>query len=196
MQRIALFGTSADPPTEGHRTILLWLSQRFDRVAVWASDNPFKTHQTPLEHRKTMLQILINTLQVAANNVALYEQLSSPRSLETVQKARQIWGDKSALFLVVGSDLLPQIPQWYRSEELLTLVELLIIPRPGHPINESDWRRLVAMGGRFAIAQLDVPAVSSTDYRQRLASTAVTPSVEDYIQREGLYQWQNAASNP
>ena len=55
MTQIALFGTSADPPTSGHQAILLWLSQRFDKVVVWASDNPFKTHQTLLEHRMAML---------------------------------------------------------------------------------------------------------------------------------------------
>ncbi|WP_421657438.1 adenylyltransferase/cytidyltransferase family protein [Leptothermofonsia sp. ETS-13] len=62
MLNIALFGTSADPPTAGHRAILVWLSQRYDCVAVWASDNPFKTHQTPLEHRMAMLQLLINDI--------------------------------------------------------------------------------------------------------------------------------------
>ncbi|MGB3262812.1 MAG: adenylyltransferase/cytidyltransferase family protein, partial [Microcoleus sp.] len=55
MQKIALFGTSADPPTAGHKTILSWLSQHFDWVAVWASDNPFKSHSTSLEHRSAML---------------------------------------------------------------------------------------------------------------------------------------------
>jgi cytidyltransferase-like protein len=62
MKRIALFGTSADPPTSGHQAILNWLSQHYDLVAVWASDNPFKSHQTPLEHRSRMLRLLIEEL--------------------------------------------------------------------------------------------------------------------------------------
>ncbi|NEQ41665.1 MAG: nicotinic acid mononucleotide adenylyltransferase, partial [Okeania sp. SIO3I5] len=45
MTKIALFGTSADPPTAGHETIVRWLSQNFNKVVVWASDNPFKSHQ-------------------------------------------------------------------------------------------------------------------------------------------------------
>lgn len=32
---IALFGTSADPPTIGHQGILQWLSGRYDVVVVW-----------------------------------------------------------------------------------------------------------------------------------------------------------------
>lgn len=42
MTRVALFGTSADPPTVGHQAILRWLSEHYDQVAVWAADNPFK----------------------------------------------------------------------------------------------------------------------------------------------------------
>ena len=60
--RIALFGTSADPPTAGHQEILQWLSERYDWVAVWAADNPFKSHQTALLHRAAMLQLLITNI--------------------------------------------------------------------------------------------------------------------------------------
>lgn len=42
MTQIALFGTSADPPTSGHQAILLWLSQRFDKVVVWPRIIPLK----------------------------------------------------------------------------------------------------------------------------------------------------------
>jgi nicotinate-nucleotide adenylyltransferase len=52
MQKIALFGTSADPPTAGHKTILSWLSQNFDWVAVWASDNPFKIGNAAVNHSR------------------------------------------------------------------------------------------------------------------------------------------------
>ncbi|MCS6815631.1 MAG: adenylyltransferase/cytidyltransferase family protein, partial [Cyanobacteria bacterium] len=55
MMDIALFGTSADPPTVGHQAILLWLLEHFDYVAVWAADNPFKSHQASLHHRLAML---------------------------------------------------------------------------------------------------------------------------------------------
>ncbi|NJM46313.1 MAG: nicotinic acid mononucleotide adenylyltransferase, partial [Alkalinema sp. RU_4_3] len=43
MLKLALFGTSADPPTLGHLAIVNYLSAKYDRVAVWAADNPFKS---------------------------------------------------------------------------------------------------------------------------------------------------------
>ena len=39
---VALFGTSADPPTMGHRALLLGLRRLYPLVATWASDNPLK----------------------------------------------------------------------------------------------------------------------------------------------------------
>lgn len=59
---IALFGTSADPPHQGHCEILRWLATQFDHVAVWASDNPFKTHQSPLGDRSAMLRLMIGDI--------------------------------------------------------------------------------------------------------------------------------------
>ena len=92
MTQIALFGTSADPPTSGHQAILLWLSQRFDKVVVWASDNPFKTHQTLLEHRMAMLSLLIEEINAQKANIALHPELSSRRTLETLKNiSRTRW---------------------------------------------------------------------------------------------------------
>ena len=45
---IALFGTSADPPTLGHEALLSELTKIFPKVITWASDNPEKKHQIPL----------------------------------------------------------------------------------------------------------------------------------------------------
>ena len=45
---IALFGTSADPPTLGHEALLSELTKIFPKVITWASDNPDKKNQLPL----------------------------------------------------------------------------------------------------------------------------------------------------
>jgi nicotinate-nucleotide adenylyltransferase len=192
MDTIALFGTSADPPTAGHQKILGWLSQHFDRVVVWASNNPFKSHQTPLEHRAAMLQLLIDDIAPACQNINLYSELSYPRTLTTVEQAQQRWPNAD-LTLVIGSDLVAQLPRWYRAADLLGQVKLLVIPRPGYPIEDTDLLELRQMGAEVAIANLTGPAVSSTAYRQQGDTEALTPPIEAYIHREQLYAWQGGA---
>lgn len=193
MVNIALFGTSADPPTAAHQVIIHWLSDHYDYVAVWASDNPFKSHQTPLEHRSKMLRLLIEEFEPPLRNVTLHQALSSPRTLETLEKAREHWGVQVGFTLVIGADLISQMPRWYQIDQLLKQVELLVVPRPGYEIDEVGLEELRQLGGKVAIADLKAPAVSSTAYRENGDTQAVTPPVEDYIHREQLYTCQDAA---
>ena len=188
--RIALFGTSADPPTAGHQAILCWLAARYDRVAVWAADNPFKSQQTPLHHRAQMLQLLIAEIKPQRQNIGFYQELSSHRTLETVEKAQQ-WGQVE-LTLVIGADLIEQLPRWYLIKDLLQQVQLLVIPRPGYGIEESDLARLRELGAKIAIADLTGLDVSSTAYRDRCDPEAVTPQVKAYIHQQHLYKCQDA----
>jgi len=194
MPSIALFGTSADPPTAGHQSILAWLADHYDQVAVWASDNPFKSHQTPLQHRAAMLQLLIDDIYPPRCNIQLHPELSSSRSLITVERARQQWAE-AELTLVIGADLISQLPRWYRVEELLRQVKLLIVPRSGYSVAEAELNPLRQLGATVEIAKLAVPAVSSTTYREEGDPEIVTPPVEAYIHREQLYECQGAPTN-
>jgi nicotinate-nucleotide adenylyltransferase len=185
--KIALFGTSADPPTAAHRAILQWLCDRYDWVAVWASDNPFKGEQTPLEHRMEMLRLSIEDINTPRKNIGVYEELSHLRSLLSVEKAKEIWGNEAEYTLVIGSDLISQMRRWYRIEELLKQVQILAIPRPGYPIKEEDLEALCSLGGKYSIANLEVPAVSSTAYRDNKDKDVIPGLVKDYINQKKLY---------
>ena len=182
---VALFGTSADPPTTGHLEILRWLSEQFDQVAVWAADNPFKSHQTPLEHRTAMLQLLIHDL--ACPNVRVHPELSHLRTLITIERAQERW-QGAELTLVVGSDAARQLPKWFRAAELLQLVKVLVVPRSGYDFQPHDFERLRELGAEVAIAPISVPAVSSTAYREHRDLGGVTHSIQAYIDREQLYK--------
>ncbi|WGV26371.1 nicotinate-nucleotide adenylyltransferase [Halotia branconii] len=192
--KIALFGTSADPPTAGHQEILRWLSARYDWVAVWAADNPFKSHQTPLEHRAAMLRLLIANMDVPLHNIAVEQDLSSWKTLETVEKAKFRWGKNAEYTLVIGSDLLSQLPRWYRIEDLLQQVQLLIIPRPGYAIDQSSLEAVQSLGGKTAIASLTGLDVSSTAYREQGDAQALTPPIIAYIHREHLYKCEDVTT--
>ncbi len=184
--RIALFGTSADPPTAGHQTIIKWLSERYDWVAVWAADNPFKSHQTPLSHRVAMLQLLIADV-IPQQNIGLEQELSATRTLETVKKAKMRWLE-ATFTLTIGSDLLTQLSNWYQVENLLQEVQLLVVPRSGYAINELSLEKVRQLGGKIAIANFTGPEVSSTAYRENGDKEALTSPVFDYIHQQHLYE--------
>jgi nicotinate-nucleotide adenylyltransferase len=189
MIHVALFGTSADPPTVGHQAILEWLATRFDWVAVWAADNPFKSQQTLLHHRQAMLRMLVNGIADRSKNVKLCPHLSNARTLNSVKQAQLDWPD-AQFTLVVGSDVLDSLPHWYRVAELFKAINLLIVPRPSVPITPQSLDTLSALGAQFQVATFAGPDVSSTEYRQTGRSQGVMPAIAQYIRDQNLYKGQ------
>jgi len=217
MMNIALFGTSADPPTVGHQQILVGLATQFDRVVVWASDNPFKHHGASLNDRAGMLSLVVaeanailrssgasgglpNALTAPLTNtstaplaalpnppIQLRSELSHRQTIVTVEQARQHWPD-AEFTLVIGSDLVTQLPRWYRSQDLLSQVKLLIIPRPDFPITDSALEPLRDLGTQATIAHWQGLPVSSTAFREAGSTTSITPAVHSFIRQNQLYQ--------
>jgi len=163
MAAIALLGTSADPPTCGHRALLEGLLTLYPLVATWASDNPLKQHGAPLEIRVQLLAALVAA--IANPRLSLEQQLSSPWSIETLERAAQRWPDHELVF-VVGSDLLPQIPHWRQADQLLANVRLAVAPRQGWPLQQPDLERLRQAGAKIELLPLQIPASASRLVRQ------------------------------
>jgi len=185
--RIALFGMSADPPHRGHYEILRWLADHFDHVAVWASDNPFKDHQCPLRDRAIMLELMIRDIPTPEGKIALHEDLSHRRSLTSVRYAREIWPN-AELTLVVGSDLVEQLPRWYKAQELFQQVKILVVPRPGYELSDAALQAVRDQGGDIDVANIAKTFdISSTYFRRTEDPDALSKSVRDYIDQNNLY---------
>lgn len=188
MSRIALFGTSADPPTLGHRALLEGLLAHFPQVATWASDNPMKPRQAPLEMRIALLEALVEA--IANPRLALVQELSSPWAIDTLERARQRWPGARPVF-VVGSDLVPQMPSWREASRLLAGLELAVAPRQGWPLEESDLERLRALGAQVEMLALPVPATASSRVRGEAGQPPDPAQVPEelwpLLRRHGLY---------
>ena len=187
MNRIALFGTSADPPTAGHQSIISWLSFHYDQVGVWASNNPFKKHQTSLYHRTAMLRLLIEDIYPYRCNIHLSKSLSHHKSLISIARAKNIWESQANYTLVIGSDLVKQICEWYHVEKLFSEVSILIVLRSGYVVNKLDLQTLNKLGGKYQIVDLNAPGISSTTYRKYRDKNVLIKSIQDYIIKKQLY---------
>ncbi|MFM7471741.1 MAG: nicotinate-nucleotide adenylyltransferase [Nodosilinea sp.] len=186
MARIALFGTSADPPHRGHAAVVTWLARQFDYVAVWAAENPFKTGQTPLKQRFRMLELMLTELPLPEGKVGLHPELSHRRSLVSIHRAQEQWPG-SQLVLVIGSDLVTQLLSWYRAEEIFAAVDILIFPRPGYPITLEG---LAALRRYTQVEVADITErveAASSSYRLTSGYEDLTPAVQAYISEHHLY---------
>lgn len=177
---VALFGTSADPPTEGHRLLLEGLLGRYPRVVTWASDNPLKRHGAPLALRSQLLGALVAA--IGDPRLSLEPELSSPFAIDTLQRAAARWPGEPLVF-VVGSDLVGQIPRWREAPRLLAACRLAIAPRAGWPLEPAALDALQQFGARSEVLDLVVPATASSAVRRGGAGPQPVPA-----EAEGLAQ--------
>lgn len=159
---IALLGTSADPPTRGHRALLEGLLRHYPAVATWASDNPLKQHAAPLGLRSALLEALVKA--IGDPRLTVEPELSSPWAMETLERARRRWPTTDVVF-VVGSDLAADIPRWRQAERWLPGCRLAIVPRQGWPLAPEVLARLQALGAKPEVVPLEVPATASSCIR-------------------------------
>ena len=181
---IALFGTSADPPTHGHRALLQGLLQLYPRVATWASDNPLKQHMAPLELRRAFLGALVEA--IGDPRLSLEQSLSSPWTMETLARAQTRWPQHQPVF-VIGSDLVAQVPRWRGAEQWLQGCRLAIAPRQGWLLQEDDLRRLRQLGARPEILRLQIPPTASSGVRARPALDQVPAELHPLLRRHDPY---------
>ena len=184
-KNIALFGTSADPPTIGHKKIIKELSKVFSLVITYASDNPSKTHKENLSFRSLLLDFLIKDLNTP--NVLFDQAMSSPWAIRSIEKCKLKYNTKKVTF-VIGSDLIDQIVLWKNFYELVKESSLYIIPRESHPLNKRNLESIKLNGGNYKIASFKIPNISSSMVRESNLSAFLPESLIEIIKDKNLYQ--------
>jgi len=113
---IALYGTSADPPTIGHKKILEELSRIYAYTIGYVSNNPKKKHIEDISIRSHLLKTLIEDLN---NPKILFNQsVSSQWAVESIKKCKRIY-ELNNLDFVIGSDLIKDIFYWKNFDKII-----------------------------------------------------------------------------
>ena len=184
LNSIALFGTSADPPTLGHQALLSELTKIFPKVITWASDNPDKNHQIPLLKRTELLRIMVK--KISHPKLEIVQELSSPRTIHTLNKALQLWPEASFNF-VIGSDLAIQIPKWLNAKSILNKAKISIAMRDGWPISDKQLGEIKQLGGEVELLPFKVPGSSSSQFREKPQEGLVPSVLVPTLIEENLY---------
>ena len=184
MNSIALFGTSAAPPTLAHEALLSELTKIFPKVITWASDNPYKKHYLPLLKRTQLLRILVK--KISHPKLELVQELSSPRTINTLKKAFQKWPEASFSF-VIGSDLAVQVPKWLNAKSILNKATIAIAIRDGWPINDKQLEEIKKLGGEVELLPFKVPGSSSSKFREKPRETLIPQELVPLLLEENLY---------
>jgi len=182
---IALFGTSADPPTIGHKKILEELSKIYAFTIGYVSNNPKKKHIEDISIRSHLLKTLIEDLD---NPKILFNQsLSSKWAVESIKKCKKIY-EFNNLDFVIGSDLIKDIFYWKNFDKIILEVNFFIILRKGYPVESNILRMLETYNVKFKISNIKIPDSSSSNFRLNFNSSNLPASLIDIVKKNNLYE--------
>ena len=185
VKSVALFGTSADPPTIGHKKILEELSEIYSSTISYVSNNPNKNHREDISIRSLLLKTLIEDLD---NPKILFNQrVSSQWAIESIINCKNIY-KLDNLDFVIGSDLIKDIFCWKNFDKIVTEANFFIIIRKGFPVESSTLKMLETYKVKFKISTIKIPNISSSKFRSNFNYSNIPMSLIDIVRKNNLYE--------
>jgi nicotinate-nucleotide adenylyltransferase len=200
--RIGVFGGSFNPVHYGHLLLAESCREqcRLDVVRfIPAADPPHKQGRNLIDghHRLEMLNLAISGHKPFEASAVEIERGGVSYTVDTLRGMRESHPDDE-FFLLLGADMLSDLPSWRLPEVICELAIPVFVGRPGHPLPNPDVLRPLMSAERFELVlrhTVTMPRIelSGTDIRQRVASGQSirfrTPrAVEAYVDMHGLYR--------
>jgi nicotinate-nucleotide adenylyltransferase len=200
--RVGLFGGTFDPVHYGHLLLAESCREqcRLDRVVfVPAGKPPHKRDRelTPGDARVEMLQLALSGCEAFEVSRFEVDRAEVSYTIQTLRRFHQ-QSPEAELSLLVGADMLHDLPQWREAEAICGMAVVVAVERGGVRPPEFGVLDPVASAERIALFQsrrVVMPALdlSSSDLRRRAAEGQslrfLTPrAVEEYIRAHGLYR--------
>ncbi|MDE3227873.1 MAG: nicotinate (nicotinamide) nucleotide adenylyltransferase [Acidobacteriota bacterium] len=180
MSRVGIYGGTFDPIHLGHLHVITQLIEKniVDQLLIVPAGEPLLRASAPTataQQRRAMCQLALSDLkpEIAAKvqvNPIEVLRMGPSYAIDTVEAVRQNF-PQDTIVLVIGQDAADKLDQWHRIDELRTMVEFVVIGRPGY------------QGTGIDIGALDVAA---TTIREGL-SADVSSSVATFIRENNLY---------
>ena len=182
---IALFGTSADPPTIGHKKILEELSKIYSFTISYVSNNPKKEHKEDFLTRSYLLGTLIEDLDNP--KIVFNQEVSSQWAIESIINCKKIF-EFNNLDFVIGSDLIKDIFYWKNFDKIIKEVCFFIITREGYPVESNTLKMLKTYNVKFKISTMKIPNISSSNFRLNFNYSYLPTSLIDIVKKNNLYE--------
>lgn len=203
-QTVAIFGGTFDPVHCGHLIVARCAAEaaNLPRILLQpAATPPHKPGpQARPEDRLEMLRLAVaREDRLDVSDI----ELSSPGPSYTIDAVERLAGLHPGCDLVwmIGADMLEDLPNWHRAQELVERIDFLIAARPGWEDEMRTSRQKLAevfgrdRAERICSGIVETPRIeiSSTDIRRRRrrglsVGYLVPEAVEEYIREKGLYR--------
>lgn len=206
-RRFGVLGGTFDPVHIGHLIIAQEAVSRLrlDRFFFLpAGEPPHKRNRqiTPVQHRLRMLELAIADNPAFALSRVDVDRAGPSYTADTLRLLHAEWGPDTALYFVIGWDMLYDLPSWYHPAEVVRQAErLVVVSRPGYEENAPYLallnKLLPDIQKRLLWLETARVSIRSTDLRRNVAAGRsiryqVPDAVEQYILAQGLYRQPDA----
>ncbi|WP_437299496.1 nicotinate (nicotinamide) nucleotide adenylyltransferase [Sorangium sp. So ce426] len=198
-RRVAIFGGSFNPPHVAHvlaATYAISVAPIDEVLVVPVYRHPFSKELVPFEHRLAMCHLALGWLpgvSVSPVERDLGGESLTLRTLEHLAAAHPGW----AMRLLVGADVLSDLPRWHRFDRIEQLAPPIVLGRSGVVAPAAERLDAGPADARPHLrpADVELPRISSSDIRRALAAgdleavhQRVPRAVLDYVLAHRLYR--------
>jgi nicotinate-nucleotide adenylyltransferase len=202
-ERIGVLGGTFDPPHIAHLLIAQEARARLGLDVVLfvpAGEPPHKRGHaiSSVEDRCAMVRLAIEDepgFQLSRVDV---DRPGPSYTVETLRRLRAEYGPHATLDLIVGGDMLLDLPGWHDAAGVVAGADHIVVAlRPGYldgaAIMRHLFKALPALEGKLLLIQLTPLNISASEMRLRVAASMpvryyVPDSVIAYIAEHGLYR--------
>ncbi len=205
---VGVFGGTFNPVHNGHVLTLCEVKKiiPFEKILVIPNfQQPHKEDaEVSFEHRYNMASLAFKDLdQVVVDD---RERLRGNTSY-AIETVKEIINEekKARVVMIVGSDSFAEIQTWYKSRELLRLVDFIVMKRPDMPLSKNKkakgmvshldcYEELIKRSKKKNVFEIEVTPfrISSSMIRENIfkgkeISDFLDPSVKGYLEENQLY---------
>jgi len=188
-EKVGILGGTFNPPHMGHLVMADQVKDQLDLDKILFMPTAEPPHSS-VEKKTISSDIRVEMVELAIQDnsnfdIELYEVESGGKNYtyDTMKALIELYPAVDFYF-IIGGDMVSDLPNWYKIEELVQLVQFVGVKRPGYEV-ESE----------YPIIIVDTPLIdiSSSSIRKKVAIDCsirylVPEAVREYIELEGLYK--------
>jgi len=199
-KKIGISGGTFNPIHLGHLIIAEMVRDRFGLNEVLFVPSGMPPHKNlsnvvSSEHRFEMVNKAVANNPYFKESRVEIDRKGYTYTVDTLKNLKEIYGNGTSLYYIIGADVLNDLPSWRNHEEVFKMCEFIAVLRPGNDM-QGFKKQMEFLRDKYCakIHFIDTPLIeiSSTQIRDsikagRSIKYLVPDCVEEYIMLNRLY---------
>lgn len=196
LKRIGLFGGTFDPIHFGHLRAAWEILQKAQLDEIRFIPSYLPPHRAPTlaatNDRVEMINLAIKDIPEFILDTHEVDRKGPSYMFDTVSALQQEL-NQHELYLILGMDAYAKIATWHRAAELLSLIQLIVMHRPNHPLPDESMANSLIKKGKITVIDVTALDISATMIRRQMREHQLPhflapKAVLKYMVEHKLYQ--------